>query len=584
MSSPEQREGRALSRRSFLVRSLMVGAAGYALPAASALGIRPQGAGVGSQGAEILHNGIGLPAQWPPAGMSPESAAPMPVPYLLDPPKVIPVKLGRQLFVDDFLVSKCTLERRFHQPSIAGSGPVLSPETPDELNSTGLEGDERAVCYLGHGGVFFDPKDGLFKMFYTAGWRGGLALATSKDMIRWARPQLGLSRGNLILEPGIEKAGGDNSVWLDLNADDPASRYKMLVQRGRVRQRGPFRHSLHTSPDGLTWSAGELTGDDTPASDYCSIFHNPYRGKWVYSIKVNGPRGRCRHYAEHGDLSAGMKAWPQSVYWVNADERDIPDPSVGDQPQLYSLNAVAYENLHVGMFYIHRGPHNRICEEGRFPKFTDLALGFSRDGFHWHRPCREPFLAGTRSDGDWNRAYLHGTTGVFTLYKDRLYFPFTGYSGRTDDGHRGMYTGASIGMATLRRDGFASMRAGPRGGYLVTRRLVFDDPCLFVNVECPLGVLKVGVLDAQGNEISGYGVKDCLPISVDSTRVRIKWQDHEDLRSFVGRDVRFLFRLENGGLYSFWLSAGDGGESGGYVAAGGPCFAGNRDLPPGSIA
>ncbi len=44
----------------------------------------------------------------------------------------------------------------------------------------------------------------------------------------------------------------------------------------------------------------------------------------------------------------------------------------------------------------HRGGHNRVCEEERFPKLTDLEVGFSRDGFHWHRPSRAPFLAVTR--------------------------------------------------------------------------------------------------------------------------------------------------------------------------------------------
>ena len=33
----------------------------------------------------------------------------------------------------------------------------------------------------------------------------------------------------------------------------------------------------------------------------------------------------------------------------------------GDPPQLYSLAAVAYESLMVGMHQIHRGPKNEIC-------------------------------------------------------------------------------------------------------------------------------------------------------------------------------------------------------------------------------
>ncbi len=38
----------------------------------------------------------------------------MTVPYLQSPPSVIPIDVGRQLFVDDFLIEKTDLERTFH--------------------------------------------------------------------------------------------------------------------------------------------------------------------------------------------------------------------------------------------------------------------------------------------------------------------------------------------------------------------------------------------------------------------------------------------------------------------------------------
>jgi hypothetical protein len=64
---------------------------------------------------EKLYNGIELPDQWPPRFLDPASAEPMEVPYLQKPPKVIPIDVGRQLFVDDFLIEKTTLKRSFHQ-------------------------------------------------------------------------------------------------------------------------------------------------------------------------------------------------------------------------------------------------------------------------------------------------------------------------------------------------------------------------------------------------------------------------------------------------------------------------------------
>ena len=41
--------------------------------------------------------------------------------------------------------------------------------------------------------------------------------------------------------------------------------------------------------------------------------------------------------------------------------------------------------------------------------------------------------------------------------------------------------------------------------------------------------------------------------------------------------VRFRFHLEDGNLYSFWVSPDNSGASRGYVAAGGPGFTGPTD-------
>lgn len=522
---------------------------------------------------ERLENGIVLPEVWPPRHLDPKSTAPMPVPYLEHPPQVIGIDRGRQLFVDDFLIETTDLSRTFHRAEKYSGNPVFRPETEQELaaSSVGEPGQE-AVCYLGHGGVFFDPQDQLFKMFYTAGWRGGLALATSRDLVNWERPSIGDSGSNILIPKGWDKSGGDNSLWLDVDSNDPAQRLKFITDRGREG------HRLTTSGDGLRWNEESRTG---PAGDYCSFFYNPFRKVWVYSIKQNGPRGRSRHYAENPVFMNGAD-WSRSVYWTNADERDRPEPEggypgAGEAPQLYSLNAVAYESLIVGMHYIHRGPDNRLCDEGKFPKLTDLELGFSRDGFHWHRTDRDGFIKGERTEGTWDRAYLHGTTGVFAILNDQLVFPYTAYSGVAPSGTRGMYTGASVGIATLRRDGFASLDAGPQTGTVTTRPVTFNGKSLFVNVKAPKGTLRVAILDKNEREIAPFTLANCHPVSADSTLELIRWKDGSDLSALQGRPVRFRFELTDGSLYSFWVSRDETGRSDGYVAAGGPGYPGTVD-------
>jgi hypothetical protein len=544
---------------------------------------------------ERLENGIALPAVWPPDDRDPQSRALMPVPYLDDPPEVISIDRGRQLFVDDFLIEQTDLQRTYHRAEKFSGNPVLKPETAWELAAPNVTEDrvtlgeegQQAFLFLGQGGVFFDPAESVFRMFYVAGWRGGLALATSRDLVHWERPDLQLAGDNLLLPPGVRwtgpeltTAGSDNCVWLDLHADDPAQRIKFMTCWMHVPrdQRPPgSNHSLHTG-DGRTWSEGVLTG---MANDYCSFFYNPFRDVWVFSIKQNGPHGRCRYYSENQDFLAGAD-WSNAVYWTGADELDAPEPEgrypgAGDAPQLYSLNAVAYESLLVGMHYIHRGPNNRVCHEGKFPKLIDLELGFSRDGFHWHRPDRSGFITAERTEGAWDRAYLHSTAGVFAVLGERLVFPYVGTSGISPTGSRGMYTGGSIGIATLRRDGFASMDADQEVGTLTTRPVSFEGSQLFVNLDAPRGALRVAVLDEMGNEIAPFTMQNCRPLAVDSTLQNVEWIGAGDLSALKNRPVRFRFALKAGSLYSFWVSPDESGRSGGYLAAGGPGYPGTID-------
>lgn len=526
---------------------------------------------------EKLYNGIELPDEWPPRFLDPAASEPMEVPYLQKPPKVIPMDVGRQLLVDDFLIEKSTLKRRFHQAEKFAGNPVFKAETE-------LEKKLNNVVYLGQGGVFYDPKEGLFKMFYTAGWRGPLALATSPDLKTWTRPELGLHGGNILLPTGAAwgagegtTAGTDNALWYDIAASDPKERLKYLTCWMHVPKelRVPgLTHSLQVS-DGVTWS--KPVPCTTVAGDYGSIFYNPFRKKWVQSIKKDGPRGRCRYYVESDTFMDGAN-WDSAVYWTNADAKDQPEPAggyagnekAGDAPQLYSLAAVAYESLMIGMHQIHRGPNNGICEKGGYPKLTDLELGFSRDGFHWDRPDRTGFIRGERREGAWDRAYVHTTTGVFVVLDDKLVFPYCAYSGDAGGERGDIYGGAAVGLAMLRRDGFASMD-GP--GELTTRPVKFSGKHLFVNLN---GELSVEVLDDKGKVRAVSEV-----VSGDSTLQQVSWAkrkdpadkpDRTDLSDLSGKPVKLRFKVTQGSLYSFWVSPHACGASGGYLGAGGPGY------------
>ncbi len=559
-----------MNRRKFIIRA---SGAGLVAPYLSSVHLKENFNYVEG---ELLYNGIRLANVWPPRNLHPESEEPMPVPYLSNVPKILPIDIGRQLFVDDFLIQKTNLTREYHSAKKFEGNPVFSPFSEDEV---GGPENKRSVVYTGHGGVFYDWEEGLYKMYYRSGWLGGLALATSKDMIHWERPDLGLAGGNLILPKGhvytgedLLTAGSDNCVWLDMQAP-PSQRLKFLTcwLHAPVDQRPKHTtHSLHVS-DGKTWSKGRPTGI---VGDYCSFFYNPFRKKWIYSIRISdGPRGRCRYYAENHDFLGGAD-WSDAVYWTNTDRLDQPEPKgaypgAGDPPELYSLSAIAYESIFIGMHQILRGPKNKVCDEGKFPKLTDLEIGYSRDGFHWQRPCRQAFIAGERKEGVWDRAYVHAATGVFVVSGDKLIFPYTSFSGIAPNGYKGSYTGSCIGIAFLRRDGFASMNALNKSGFLVTRPVVFSGSRIFINASAIYGSIRVEVLDENMKAVFPFTMENCLPFSGDSTIAELKWRDGKNLAALAGKVVRFRFEVSNGSLYAFWVSKDSTGRSDGYLAAGG---------------
>ena len=65
---------------------------------------------------------------------------------------------------------------------------------------------------------------------------------------------------------------------------------------------------------------------------------------------------------------------------------------------------------------------------------TTSALGFSRDGFHWDRTWREPFLSVSERQGDWNWGNVQSAGGCCLVVGDQLYFYVSGQERRA--GHR----------------------------------------------------------------------------------------------------------------------------------------------------
>src|SRR6266446_1429474 len=188
MNRPNRKH--TLERRKFLKRIGCLGVSGMCLTGKTFLA-DTRGAGPG----EVLYNGIRLPSAWPPRLPS-LSLEPMAIPYLASPPEVIDIDRGRQLFVDDFLIERTTLRRTFHTASYHPENPILKPDKRWE--QTGR--DSAAMVFSD--GVWHDPQDGKYKMWYMGGILKSTCYAFSKDGIYWQKPTLDVQPGTNIVQPG----------------------------------------------------------------------------------------------------------------------------------------------------------------------------------------------------------------------------------------------------------------------------------------------------------------------------------------------------------------------------------------------
>lgn len=518
--------------------------------------------------AETLYNGIVLPKPWPPRDQVLSTEPPETPPYLASPPRVIPIDVGRQLFVDHFLIESTDLRRTFHAAEPYARNPVIRPDKPWER----LDQLPRAQSRAYSDGIWYDPADRLFKAWYVGAANTKTMYATSLDGVKWEKPVLDVVAGTNV----VYVAKRDSStVWLDHEETNPARRFKFLYSTGHEQ---PL--ALHVSPDGIHWGAEVAR---TPnIGDRSTFFWNPFRRVWVLSLKqntpgradaqrykVSGTQVRNRMYREHADLLTALQWKPEDVVpWVGADRLDPSRVELSARSELYNLDAVAYESVLVGLFSIWRGQPDR---DERW-KPNDVAVGFSRDGFHWHRADRQPLLAVSEDPTAWNFGNVQSVGGGCLVVGDRIYFYMSGRAGPPNGAGND-----ATGLATLRRDGFVSMDAGDAGGVLTTRPVSFRGSHLFVNTNSVQGELTVEVLDANGEVVAPFSRENCLPVRADNTLQDIRWKGAADLAAIAGRPVRFRFHLRAGSLYSFWVSPDKSGASHGYVGAGGPGFSGATD-------
>lgn len=471
------------------------------------------------------------------------------------PEPQLPIVVGRakQLFADDWVIDRRQqLTRTLHPVRKHPKNPLLTAEMPWEK-----------PCVLLYGAVIYDPQrtDDRFRMWYLCftpkysedyserlSKSGRIAYAVSHDGLQWQRPNLGIheyegSRDNNIVIPG---PWGVASIHFDPQDADPERRYK-----AQVRYNG---HRAYFSPDGVHWN--EQGRMNLSAYDRSTIHWDPIERHWFASTKnwykVPGEEDqRGRGYAESDDFLN----WTP-VTWMCGTTRESGEI-------VYGLEPFYYESLFLGLWDRYRHEPNGLL---------DVQLAVSHNGRHWERPSDEAWIPLTPLPDDFERVksprspetgvdpfdsrvpWDHANNSASMLgpvrVGDELWIY---YSGRSTD-HRSRPHVGSIGLGTLRLDGFFSLDAGDETGTLVTKPLQLTESDLHVNADASGGQLRIAVLDEQGQPLPQFTLEDCIPMTSDSVRHQVRWKD-ANVAELAGRTVRLQFELTQTELYAFWTGA-----------------------------
>ncbi|MDZ4798311.1 MAG: hypothetical protein SGI92_09125 [Bryobacteraceae bacterium] len=166
-----------------------------------------------------------------------------------------------------------------------------------------------------------------------------------------------------------------------------------------------------------------------------------------------------------------------------------------------------------------------------------------------------------RDDGRWDAGAVQPTISAPILHDGALWIYYLG----SPAFHGNMFLKGEqrMGLAKLRPDGFASLRANWRAGLATTKPFVWPGGHLEVNSRIQGGNgtpddgwVRVAILDETGQPMPGYSRAESDPLVTDSIHPSAPkgptWsRKPQNLDPLIGKKIRLRFFLRQADLYSF---------------------------------
>ncbi len=469
-----------------------------------------------------------------------------------------PVQLDQrvQLFIDDFLIERTEgVWRTLNRSRKVPENPIIKPDRPWE-----------GYLVLQPGSVIYDPNERQFQMWYNtlatesdSDIEQFLCYATSKDGIRWEKPELGLVdfRGSKANNIVLRWCNWDHSVIRDPEDPDPKRLYKMVYWQTQDKDRCGIWSAF--SADGIRWDDYDQnpTVPCWASGDTFSVMKDPVsRQYWLYhKTSPGGPRKLSRL------VSDDFIHWRDNDFVLEPDEHDPPGT------EFYGLSAFPYGSQYLGLLWVF---HTSL-------QTMDVQIVSSRDGIAWDRSVhRRPFVSlGYQINQYSGHSFDSGMAWPATapvIQDGSLWFYYSGFDNlhnAPSEEHTGQ-----LGLARIRQDAFCSFDATAEG-YVLTRLIKFSGKDLHVNVQLLSGgkpgpdapwrgifndqpdqggYLRVEVQDGQGDAIPGYEAEKSKLDPVDDIYRKVSWGERGDFEGLEDRPVRLKFVLSRAKLHSFRIN------------------------------
>jgi hypothetical protein len=185
----------------------------------------------------------------------------------------------------------------------------------------------------------------------------------------------------------------------------------------------------------------------------------------------------------------------------------------------------------------------------------DIGFAASRDGIHWNRFDRNPWIP-LGPEGGFDSKSMYLCAGMFP-HKDEIWMYYIGYPvlhGGVEPYEKAMAS-STMSRVVLTKDRFTAIETDYAGGEFTTPPLVFHGRELHLNIETSaVGLARVEVQDASGKSIKGYTLTDCDRIHTANSMDRaVTWRRGDaDVSALAGKPVRLRVELQYGAkLYAF---------------------------------